>query len=135
MRRAVVDPERRSAMICERVSGLAVVRAAQRVMVFTAIPGEPDMSPFARWCAAEGKETSVPEDDPAPEWPDVVIVPGLAFTADGRRLGQGGGWYDRFLAARRQDCVAVGVGFREQLLESVPTEQHDVVLDLVVTDA
>ena len=76
----------------------------------------------------------MPEDGPDPAWPDAVIVPGLAFTVDGRRLGQGGGWYDRFLAARRADCAAIGIGFHEQVLESVPTEDYDVVLDTVVTD-
>ena len=58
---------------------------------------------------------AVPEDDVDPAWPDVVIVPGLAFTSTGRRLGQGGGWYDRFLVGVRDDCVTVGVCFHEQL--------------------
>jgi 5-formyltetrahydrofolate cyclo-ligase len=134
-RRAIVDPGERSAVICERVRRLDVVRSARRVMVFTSIAGEPDTSPFIEWCRMEGKETVVPEDEPAPGWPDVVIVPGLAFTLGGERLGQGGGWYDRFLAERRDDCVAIGVGFWEQILGSLPTGAHDVVLDVVVTDA
>jgi 5-formyltetrahydrofolate cyclo-ligase len=64
-----------------------------------------------------------------------VIVPGLAFTAAGERLGQGGGWYDRFLAHVRDDCVTVGVCFTDQVLDRVPTEAHDVRVDHVVTDA
>ena len=81
-----------------------------------------------------GKSTAVPEDEIDPTWPDVVVVPGLAFTVDGHRLGQGGGWYDRFLAARRSDCVTIGVCFRPQLLDRLPTEDHDVILDAIVTD-
>ena len=61
--------------------------------------------------------------------------PGLAFTADGRRLGQGGGHYDRFLPRLRAGCVTIGAAFAEQLVDDLPTEPHDVRLDLVVTDA
>ena len=134
-RRMVADPIDRSTVIWDRVTALDEVCSARRVMVFTSIAGEPDTAAFVEWCRAAAKETVVPEEAPDPRWPDVVIVPGLAFTAAGDRLGQGGGWYDRFLSQRRADCVAIGVGFREQLLESVPTERHDVAVDLVVTDA
>lgn len=65
---------------------------------------------------------------------DIVIVPGLAFTSDGRRLGQGGGYYDRYLPRLRADCVTVGVCFHEQLVESVPGETHDQRVGRVVTD-
>jgi 5-formyltetrahydrofolate cyclo-ligase len=71
---------------------------------------------------------------------DVVVVPGLAFTPDGRRLGQGGGHFDRFLAAldvgdgRSTPPLLVGVCFHEQVLDDVPTEPHDRHVDLVVTD-
>ena len=59
---------------------------------------------------------------------DIVIVPGLAFTRDGRRLGQGGGFYDRFLAQLPADCTTIGVGFAEQLLDDLPVEPHDRIL-------
>jgi 5-formyltetrahydrofolate cyclo-ligase len=134
IRRGVPDPDERSRRLWERVLALEEVRGAERVMVFTSIPGEPDTADLLAQCTAAGKQTAVPEDDPDPSWPDVVIVPGLAFTAAGDRLGQGGGWYDRFLAACRADCTAIGVGFREQLVESLPTELHDVRLDCVVVD-
>ena len=65
---------------------------------------------------------------------DVVVVPGLAFTADGRRLGQGGGHYDRFLPRLRPACVTIGAAFAEQLVDDLPTEPHDIRLTLVVTD-
>ena len=57
---------------------------------------------------------------------DVVVVPGLAFTPDGRRLGQGGGHYDRFLPRLRPDCVTIGACFAEQVVADLPTEPHDV---------
>ncbi|MDX2378191.1 MAG: 5-formyltetrahydrofolate cyclo-ligase [Acidimicrobiia bacterium] len=133
-RRAIEDVAERSRLIWARVTALDGLRSARRLMVFTSIPGEPDTSSFIRWCASRDKGIAVPEDEPDPKWPDVVIVPGLAFTVAGERLGQGGGWYDRFLAQCREDCVTVGVGFREQVVDSLPTEDHDVVLDIVVTD-
>lgn len=106
-------------------------------MAFASIPGEPDTEAFIEWCRAAGKTVVLPEDDPQtdPVVIDVVIVPGIAFTADGRRLGQGGGWFDRFLAGIRVDCSAIGVCFDEQLLADLPTEPHDVILDAVVTES
>ena len=62
---------------------------------------------------------------------DLIIVPAVAFTADCRRLGQGGGYYDRLLM--RAGAVTVGVGYDFQLLEDLPTEPHDRRLDLAVT--
>ena len=64
---------------------------------------------------------------------DVVVVPGLAFTADGRRLGQGGGHYDRFLPRLRADCVTVGACFAEQVVTSIPTLDHDIRVDHVAS--
>lgn len=66
-----------------------------------------------------------------PDASDVVLVPGLAFTADGLRLGQGGGYYDRFLAAH-PDLWTIGLAFTEQMAESLPCETHDVRLREVV---
>jgi 5-formyltetrahydrofolate cyclo-ligase len=79
----------------------------------------------------------IPEPDPSQaalvELPprSIVFVPGLAFTADGRRLGQGGGYYDRLLA-QRPDLRAIGVGFACQLLDDLPCEAHDVHLSGLV---
>jgi len=70
-----------------------------------------------------------------PETIDVVVVPGLAFTTDGRRLGQGGGYYDRFLPLLRPECKTCGVGFSEQMVDDLPHESHDRVLSSVITDA
>ena len=109
--------------------------AAGTVMAFTSIAGEPDTVPFIAWCTASGKRVVVPEDEPDPMAVDVVIVPGVAFTPDGARLGQGGGWYDRFLARVRPDCTSVGVGFDPQIVDVLPTEPHDVRLDGIVTES
>ncbi len=63
---------------------------------------------------------------------DMIVVPLLAFDSCGRRLGYGGGCYDRYLPACRQDCVALGVAAAEQELPCVPTDEHDRVLPRII---
>ena len=67
--------------------------------------------------------------------PDLVIVPGLAFTSTGDRLGQGGGWYDRLLAALPADTATIGVCWSGQLIDQLALEPHDRAVDAVVTEA
>lgn len=64
---------------------------------------------------------------------DAVIVPGVAFDEECWRLGYGGGYYDRLLPLLRRDCPRIAVAYDEQVLRSIPTEEHDVRLDAVVT--
>lgn len=62
-----------------------------------------------------------------------VIVPGVAFSRDGLRLGRGGGYYDATLAAM-PGAARVGVAYDLQLLPTLPREPHDMLLDAVVTE-
>lgn len=64
---------------------------------------------------------------------DLVIVPGVAFDAHCHRLGMGGGFYDRLLARMPSSALAIGIAFDEQMVESVPCEEHDRPLHAVVT--
>jgi len=77
-----------------------------------------------------------PQDAPRVEASAVGawLVPGLAFAKDGARLGYGGGWYDRLMAAARPDSRKVGVAHRFQVVPELPSEPHDVRLDEIVTD-
>jgi 5-formyltetrahydrofolate cyclo-ligase len=70
--------------------------------------------------------------DPRPRF-DVVLVPALAVDRLGIRLGQGGGFYDRFLAAADPRPEVVAVVHDEDLIERVPTEPHDQPVDAAVT--
>lgn len=65
----------------------------------------------------------------------VWIVPGLAFTPHGGRLGYGGGWYDRLLAQASPDAVSLGVAYPFQIVDMLPVELHDQSLTDVVTYA
>jgi 5-formyltetrahydrofolate cyclo-ligase len=66
---------------------------------------------------------------------DVVVVPALAASATGHRLGYGAGFYDRVLPAYRPPAIAIAVVYDFQLLGELPSLDHDVACDIVVTDA
>lgn len=98
--------------------------------------GEVDISPFVRLLAC-------PVSYPAKrngEWVmgaeayDVIIVPMLGFDASLHRLGYGGGFYDKFLAAQPQARM-IGVCFELGKVDQLPVESHDISLNLVVTEA
>lgn len=61
------------------------------------------------------------------------LVPGLAFTKDGCRLGYGGGWYDRLLAQVPKRIPRIGVAYDFQIMDELPSEPHDVRLTDVVS--
>jgi 5-formyltetrahydrofolate cyclo-ligase len=64
---------------------------------------------------------------------DLMLVPGVAFDRSGRRLGRGGGFYDRYLAAPDAAHIyKVGLAHPHSIVPNVPTEQHDITMDIVV---
>lgn len=138
--------------------------AAQTVALFAPLPTEPDVELlWEKWprqfCYPRVTGSQIefvlvrqPADlapahwnplirEPAPDQPtlpvaslDLILVPGLAFTRDGRRLGRGGGYYDRLLAARAPHTAVLGVCFGIQLAADLPSEPHDQRVDVVVTE-
>ncbi len=84
---------------------------------------------------AAGHGTRAPPADAPTIVPDIVVTPLLAFDRRGYRLGRGGGYYDRTLAALRAagPVLAVGVGFDQQEVTAVPRDDHDQRLDHVIT--
>jgi 5-formyltetrahydrofolate cyclo-ligase len=69
--------------------------------------------------------------------PDIILVPLAAFDRNLRRIGYGAGYYDRTLAALRQQrrvVVAVGIAFAAQEVAKIPLDEHDEGLDLVLTE-
>ena len=63
---------------------------------------------------------------------DVIIVPGLAFTRTGNRIGYGGGFYDRFLI--KTNAVSIGLAFDKQVINKLPHNKDDSILDYIVTE-
>ena len=77
-----------------------------------------------------------PENRKKAATPDIILVPLVAFDNTGTRLGQGGGFYDRTLAAIRakKDILAIGLAFHGQMHEALPKEPDDELLDAIVTE-
>ena len=83
----------------------------------------------------EAGYANIPEpiaDDPvADDKTALVLMPGMAFTKNGDRMGYGGGFYDKFLAAE-PDHPTVALCYAFQMVESLPTEEYDIPVDCVL---
>lgn len=65
---------------------------------------------------------------------DLIIVPGVVFGENKFRIGYGAGYYDGFLRNCSPKCLKVGVAFEQQIVEKVPFEEHDIALDIIITE-
>lgn len=63
---------------------------------------------------------------------DIIIVPGIAFDYSLNRMGRGKGYYDIFLS--NHSLKKIGVCFNEQLIDHLPSEEHDIKMDMIVTE-
>lgn len=63
---------------------------------------------------------------------DIIIVPGVAFDRELNRLGFGKGYYDKYLF--NKEIYKVGICFSEQLIDTLPSDDHDIKMDLVITE-
>jgi len=93
---------------------------------------------FRHWTPGDPLETDLggcPAPLPSAEAviPDLILTPLLAFDRDGGRLGQGGGYYDRTLAAL-PDVPRIGLAYAGQEVEALPMDAHDQWLDGVLTE-
>ncbi len=121
-----------------RITGAALARGA-RVVFPRSVPGRRQLA-FARCDPAELVRGPFGAAEPPPGAAEVdlaeigcVVVPGVAFSLDGHRLGRGGGHYDATLAAM-PGAARIGVAFEVQLVPVLPREPHDAALDAVVTE-
>jgi 5-formyltetrahydrofolate cyclo-ligase len=108
-------------------------RAAQPVVSAKAAP-----MVFRPWTPATPMTTDrhgipIPAGDQTVT-PGVVLLPLVAFDAQGYRIGYGGGYFDRTLAAMSPRPLAIGIGFELARVESVRPEAHDIRLDALVTE-
>ncbi|MDP2151758.1 5-formyltetrahydrofolate cyclo-ligase [Parvibaculum sp.] len=155
------------ALIAKHFLGAFLLPGGSCIAGYIAISSEPDPAELIRRLSANGHVCALPRvasrnaplvfhrwrpgnallpgahgtREPQPDAPlcrpDIVLVPLLAFDNAGRRLGYGGGYYDRTLAALRADgkgVIAVGVAFSAQEAQDLPEEEFDERLDWVVTE-
>lgn len=100
-------------------------------MVFAAFDANDDLSvledPLRIVTDIDSKRIVAPEDI------DLMLVPGIAFDKHGNRMGQGRGFYDRFLPYLRDDSMTIGIAFDEQVVDEVAHESTDCRVDYIVT--
>jgi len=65
---------------------------------------------------------------------DLIIVPGVAFTIQGHRLGRGGGYYDRFLSQLEPKTLSIALSFEMQILNKIPIDIQDIPVDYIITE-
>ncbi|XP_015600199.1 5-formyltetrahydrofolate cyclo-ligase [Cephus cinctus] len=94
--------------------------------------------PLTKWNIKQPGINEVRDDALETGGLDLIILPGVAFTKDGKRLGHGMGYYDKFLAT----CISsqsakpylVAMAFNEQLRDDIPTTDTDVILNMILTE-
>lgn len=70
----------------------------------------------------------------------LVVIPGTGFDHEGNRLGYGGGYYDRLLSyeskmlSKAEHIITIALAFEEQIGEKIPSEPHDIKVDMIITD-
>jgi len=65
---------------------------------------------------------------------DLAIIPGTAFDYSGNRLGYGAGYYDILLSGSEKKIPFIALAYEEQLVDSIPSETHDVKVNIIITD-
>lgn len=163
LRLRAAQPPEAAARIAAHVAGWLAQTAPASAGFYWPVRGEPDLrAVLAAWLAGDARRVAalpviegermvfrvwlpgepmgrgaygipVPHDTPAIQ-PAALLVPCLGFDAAGYRLGYGGGWYDRTLAALSPRPRTVGVAYEACRLASIAPEPHDVPLDAVLTD-
>ena len=108
-----------------------VVPPHGRVLTFRAVQSASDLVPAGRLAIREPTASS---PEVALDSIELFVVPGVAFTRDGQRLGRGAGYYDATLAAASPRSLRVGLAFGEQVLDTLPVTPGDFPVDQVVTE-
>ena len=150
-RKARPQPERdaAAAALVEQVLALPELAAAGTVTAYESFPTEPGTGPLLHALRARGVRALLPvlRDDNDLAWvsdgaelgveavrtANVVICPAVAATPDGRRLGRGGGSYDRVLTRVDRSTLTVALLHDDEVVDELPTDPHDRSVDVVVT--
>lgn len=146
----------------EKLFSLEEYIAADTIYMYVATRGEVDTKNLIMQACFHGKEVAVPKIEDGvmnfysitsfedlsvgyfgilepntkkiPKTPDIVIVPGVAFSKSKERLGYGGGFYDRFFYDKHTNIIKIALSFEFQILEKLPVEEHDIKMDMIITE-
>lgn len=115
------------------------LRAAGHRIALPVVMGRGEPLQFRLWIEGAalmpaGFGTMAPAEGAPPCVPDLVLLPLCGFDDRGTRLGYGGGYYDRTLAALPRPVRRVGLAFAAQELDTIPRDRHDIPLDAVITE-
>lgn len=136
---SAADRDTQSLYVCLQIIGTAEWQKADTVMLYEALPDEVNLQLLIDDARGSGKEIILPDQGAnAPIIPTEVlqqvefaIIPGRAFTRQGKRMGRGGGWYDRILP--QMHCPKWGVAFICQIKKDIPCDAWDVKMNRVIT--
>lgn len=138
---STADRAQHSEIICARILSSDAWSEANNVLLFAPMLSEPEIARLTYAAQLAGKQPAiipstvrVESELHLPFKPDLIVVPGVAFSWDGRRMGRGGGFYDRLLAGRARKAFKLGVCFALQLRDAIPHASHDVLLDAVISE-
>ena len=159
-RREVTDPGGAGAAMA--MHAMDVLERSERVAVYISYGHEPSTNPLIAMLASDGIEVLAPRMsgdelewcviDLDTQWtlhergikepigsasnatPDAVIVPALAVDPSGNRLGQGKGYYDRYLSTLPDSVLCIAFVFDDDVIDEVPTEPHDHPMNIIVTE-
>ncbi len=135
-------------IIKERLLARPEFKEAKVIVFYQSFKSEVDTKALIDEALATGKRVVVPVTvgdglrfteigslNPFPkERIDLVIVPGVAFSKEGSRLGRGKGFYDRFLKGLPRNIKKIGLAYDLQIVEDLPATTHDTPVDIVITN-
>lgn len=119
----------------DEVNTLSILRARGKTLLLPVVVGDDlELRVFDGSTAEGAFHIQEPTGQLFTDYPsiDLAIIPGMAFDAEGHRLGRGKGYYDRLLP-RLTHAYRLGICFPFQLLDSVPTEEHDIKMHKVIS--
>ena len=95
--------------------------------------------PVTKWNIKQPADNEIREEALGTGVLDVMLIPGMAFTENGKRLGRGKGYYDTYLLKAkefmpRSPPKTIALAFNQQILDNVPVDDHDILIDKIIFD-
>lgn len=152
-----------SECICSKIQETTEYKDAENICLYMPIDNEVDVTMLAQHAWESGKTLWLPKTNGTamdffkfdqdtsfvtgaygvmepvsseilePDMKTVVLMPGVAFSKEGDRVGYGGGYYDRYLSGGT-GCITVAVCYEFQIFEELPAEEHDIKPEMIISE-